>query len=585
MFHSIRLRIAVPFVLLTLLMMLGLGVYISYYTQQTYLNNLDAQLIGQAHLIANTISASPEILNEPDQTNSLARRSAGLIGARVTVLSPTGAVLGESDEDPAQMENHLDRPEIQQALTQGQGTSTRYSDTIGYQMMYSAVPIILDGQILGFVRVALPLAQIQSDVTNLQRTITAVTLLAAALTILMAVVIAGRTTRPLQKLAEAARRLSSGELNTRLIPATPDEVGQLTRTFNHMAEELKTRIEELEAERSKTAAVLQEMTDGVLIVDRIGLVQMINPAAEKMFAVKQENALGRTVAEVFRDHQIVDLWQGAVETGAAQAATLEIGSMRLYLHGSAAPFGQALPGSILFVFQNLTRVRQLEKVRRDFISNISHELRTPLASLKALTETLQEGALEDPPAARKFLLRMETEVDALSQMVSELLELSRIESGRVPIKLIPTHPDEILTSVIERMHLQAERAGVRVRLDCPIDLPMILSDPVRLEQVVVNLFHNAIKFTPQDGTITLKAEQQNGSVLFSVSDTGIGIPAADLPRIFERFYKVDRARSGGGTGLGLAIARHIVQAHGGKIWAESREGVGSTFSFSIPIAH
>jgi two-component system phosphate regulon sensor histidine kinase PhoR len=585
MFRSIRLRIAVPYVLLTLLMMLGLGVYISYYAQQTYLENLDRQLIGQALLIADTISASPEILDEPDQTNSLARRSAGLLGARVTVLSRTGVVLGESNEDPAQMENHLDRPEIQQALTQGQGTSTRYSDTIGYQMRYSAVPIILDGQLLGFVRVALPLVQIQSDVAHLQRTITAVTLLAAVLTILIAVVIAGRTTRPLQELAEAARRLSGGELNTRLIPAAPDEVGQLTQAFNHMAEELKTRIEELEAERSKTAAVLQEMTDGVLIVDRNGLVQMINPAAEKMFAVKQENALGRTVAEVFRDHQIVDLWQGAVETGAAQAATLEIGSKRLYLHGSAAPFGQALPGSILFVFQNLTRVRQLEKVRRDFISNISHELRTPLASLKALAETLQEGALDDPPAARKFLLRMETEVDALSQMVSELLELSRIESGRVPIKLIPTHPEQILTSVIERMHLQAERAGVKVQLDCPIDLPMILSDPVRLEQVVVNLFHNAIKFTPDGGTVTLKAEQQNGSVLFSVSDTGSGIPAPDLLRIFERFYKVDRARSGGGTGLGLAIARHIIEAHGGKIWAESREGVGSTFSFSIPIAH
>jgi len=236
------------------------------------------------------------------------------------------------------------------------------------------------------------------------------------------------------------------------------------------------------------------------------------------------------------------------------------------------------------LFQDLTRIRRLETVRRDFISNISHELRTPLASLKTLTETLRTGALEDPPAARRFIYRMETEVDALTHMVSELLELTRIESGQVPLKLKAVAPKKILTKAKERLGVQAERNHLEIKLDCPKKLPRVQADRPRLGQVLVNLLHNAIKFTPEGGEIFLSARLQGNTILFSVHDTGSGIPADDLPRIFERFYKTDPARSSGGTGLGLAIARHLVEAHGGRIWAESIEGQGSTFYFTIPVA-
>jgi two-component system phosphate regulon sensor histidine kinase PhoR len=242
------------------------------------------------------------------------------------------------------------------------------------------------------------------------------------------------------------------------------------------------------------------------------------------------------------------------------------------------------------VLTNLSRQRYLETVRRDFVSNISHELRTPLASLKALTETLQSGALDDPPAAQRFLQRMETEVDALTQMVAELLELSRIESGRVPMEMRQTRAQDIITSSVDRLRMQAERARLKLIIDLPEDLPEISADPARLEQVMVNLLHNAIKFTPPGGEICIRARTtvdestQKPVLIFSVQDTGVGIPADMLPRIFERFYKGDRARSGGGTGLGLAIARHTVEAHQGKIWAESETGKGSTFYFSIPIS-
>jgi two-component system phosphate regulon sensor histidine kinase PhoR len=315
---------------------------------------------------------------------------------------------------------------------------------------------------------------------------------------------------------------------------------------------------------------------------------MVNLAAERLFGIEQKSVLTHSLAEVLREHQLIELWQRCQETGESQSISLNMSERHLYLEVIATPLSQALHGNTLMLFQNQTRVRQIEKVRRDFISNISHELRTPLASLKALTETLQEGALDDPPAAHRFLQRMETEVDALSLMVSELLELSRIESGQVPLQFQETTPIDLITKAVERLSLQAERAGLVINIVCPDDLPSIQADPSRLEQVLVNLLHNAIKFTPSGGTITVQASQQNDSqkknnILFFVRDSGIGIASDDLPRIFERFYKADRARSGSGTGLGLAIARHQVEAHGGKIWAESIEGRGSTFYFTIPL--
>jgi two-component system phosphate regulon sensor histidine kinase PhoR len=331
------------------------------------------------------------------------------------------------------------------------------------------------------------------------------------------------------------------------------------------------------------AAVLEEMTDGVLIVAEDGRVQLVNSAIESMFEVRSAHVVGKSLIEALRNHQIQELIEACRRSGETVAGVVEITGRGLYLQCIAKPLGHPMPGSILLLFQNLTRMRRLETVRQDFVSNISHELRTPLASLKALTETLQDGALDDPPAARDFLARMETEVDALSQMVEELLELTRIESGRTPLKLAPTSAERLLRTAVERLSVQAERRGLQLELDCPDDLPLILADFHRLEQVVVNLLHNAIKFTPPGGRVTLSARLSGEEVRFDVADTGIGIQVEDLERIFERFFKSDRARTGGGVGLGLAIARHMVEAHGGRIWAESREGQGSTFSFTIPV--
>lgn len=384
---------------------------------------------------------------------------------------------------------------------------------------------------------------------------------------------AGRYYRLRRDIDEYAVRAREGytETQVRELQSLSSAVTLLTSTFSL---ELST----LEDERSRLATVLDQITDGVLIADSYGIVQFANPAAGRLF--QTTHPVDRSIVEVVRHHQLVEAWRRCQETRQLQSESVEVPTRHQYLQLVVIP-DQHSSGSLLLV-QDLTRIRRLETVRRDFVSNLSHELRTPLASLKALTETLQDGALDDPPAARRFIDQIQTEVDALSQMVTELLELSRIESGRFSLDLRSVTAHELLDSASRRMKLQAERAGLNLRVECAEALPEVQIDLQRLEQVLVNLIHNAVKFTRAGGEITLIAEAATGEVRFAVRDTGIGIPAEDVPRIFERFYRVDKSRTGSGTGLGLSIAKHIVETHKGRIWVESIEGKGSTFYFTVP---
>jgi len=385
--------------------------------------------------------------------------------------------------------------------------------------------------------------------------------------------------RNLNRYAAFLRAIENGQEPVGELPDNLPGLEDFSHSVKTMALALSGRTTAVEAERARLAAVLDRMTDGVLIADAGGQVQFANPAVERLFDIQK--AVGRRVVEVLHQPRLIETWQSSRETGETREESVELSARKRFLQLVVLPDLQA--GGSLLLVQDLTRVRRLETVRRDFVSNISHELRTPLASLKALTETLRDGALEDPKAASRFLGRIETEVDALSQMATELLELSRIESGQVPLELKSVSAAALLFSAAERMRAQVERAGLVLRIDTSQDMTEVRADPPRLEQVLVNLIHNAVKFTRPGGEVILAAYTEENFVCFSVRDTGEGIPADDLERIFERFYKADRARSGGGTGLGLSISRHLVEAHGGRIWAESTEGQGSTFHFTIPI--
>ncbi|GJM41347.1 MAG: hypothetical protein DHS20C20_16290 [Ardenticatenaceae bacterium] len=424
-----------------------------------------------------------------------------------------------------------------------------------------------------------------SDCVRQAVSFTAVLLLVLAAAI--AFPIAARTTQPVRQLTSVIRRISKGEWDARVIPQTRDEMGELIFTFNEMIDSLKQHHLTLLEENDQFNTVLNYMADGVLITDSVGNVRLINPAASKLFSLSEKSALAHTFAEVVRQHQLIELWHRSQNEGQIVTAAVEIGR-DLFLQAIVTPFRERQAEGYLIILQDLTTVRHLQTVRRDFISNISHELRTPLASLRVIIETLQDSAYDDPETAVHFLNRAAGEVDVLTQMVQELLELSRIESGQVPLHLQATAVADLLLVPTERLKLQAERAKVNLILDLPAALPPALADPTRIHQVISNLLHNAIKFTPEGGTITLKAhaDDAKNEVIFSVHDDGVGIAKEDLGRIFERFYKSDRARTRGrgGTGLGLAISRHIVEVHNGRIWVKSKENKGSSFYFSLPIA-
>jgi two-component system phosphate regulon sensor histidine kinase PhoR len=391
------------------------------------------------------------------------------------------------------------------------------------------------------------------------------------------------------RLTRAIREFRSAGLSDPVnIRASTQELAGLARAVRVIVDDNARHLSALGAERDRLAAVLNQLTDGVLIANAAGEVQYANPACAQLFGIA--DPVGRSVTEVLRNHNLVEAWELSRQGGTLHSAVVELPARHRFLQLIAMPDLHA--GGSLLLVQDLTRLRRLETVRQDFVSNISHELRTPLAALKALAETLEAGALQDPEAAPRFLKRMVTEVDSLAQMAQELLELSAIESGKEELQLEAQDPRELLEVAADRMRMQADRAGLALYVRADHDLPQVRADARRLQQVLVNLIHNAIKFTPPGGEIALAAEAiQDGAagvssayVRFSVSDTGQGIPMEDLPRIFERFYRTDKARRKGGTGLGLSIARHIVEAHGGKIWAESIEGRGSVFHIDIPQA-
>ncbi|MBL8101204.1 MAG: PAS domain-containing protein [Anaerolineales bacterium] len=363
------------------------------------------------------------------------------------------------------------------------------------------------------------------------------------------------------------------------LPTDLKDIETLSNSIASLKADFELRLSNLDSQSARLSTVLEQLTDGVLIADAQGQVQFANPAACKLFDTN--DPLDHSVAEIVRNHQLIEAWRRCQQTRETQSESVELPIRRQFLQLIVIP--DTHEGGSLLLVQDLTRVRRLETVRRDFISNVSHELRTPLASLKALTETLQNGALSDPQAGPRFLGRITTEVDALTQMAQELLDLSRIESGQVELIRALLEPKKLLSSAADRMKMQAERAGLKLTVVCADDLPMINVDKSRLEQVLVNLIHNSVKFTKPGGEIFLEAAPANGGVRCAVRDTGSGIPAESLSRIFERFYRVDRSRTGSGTGLGLSISKHIVEAHGGKIWAESEEGKGCAIFFEIPV--
>ncbi len=401
-----------------------------------------------------------------------------------------------------------------------------------------------------------------------------------AITIIVAVLVSRVTTGPLKKITNVLQDISEGQLGQQIEVTSNDEVGDLTSAFNLMSTKIKELVLLLTNERDLMQVILSNMGDSIFVVDADSTVVVFNTAAEKLLRLSSKEVKGWKFSQRVHNNELNDILQRCLKTREQQAGTIVISPQKVFLGVIATPLKDR--GGCLLLLQDLTQMQRLQAMRRDFVSNISHELRTPIASIKALAETLIGGTVNDTKTAKDFLSKLNTEVDKVTQIVQELSELSRIESGEGILKKVAFHIDEVIDASLKRLKTQADRAEVAIAATYNSELPQVVGDSDKIEQVLINLLHNSIKFTTPKGSVDVTAQTSGKYVEVTVSDTGKGIPADDLPRIFERFYKVDRARSGGGTGLGLAVAKHVVEAHGGKIWAESIEGQGSTLHFTIP---
>jgi two-component system phosphate regulon sensor histidine kinase PhoR len=528
-----------------------------------------------------------ELVNRHDESKLQEQISllAKETNARITLIRATGEVLADSSEQPAKMENHRDRLEIEQAETSELGVSTRYSGTIHQPMMYVARrnnqgPV-------RYVRIALPLDAVVAEIRWLHRvvwTAIGITLVSA---LVLSMVIARRISAPLVRLSGAANSIAQGDYGKKVLISSADEVGALAASFNAMSEACAAQIAQMDRDREQLRAIFRSMVEGVLVLDAEQTILFANEAASQLLGVPLQSAQGQKIWQVFRHRQLNEAIANILASDEPYRCDLEWAASErraLALQGARLP-GQPHRGAVL-VFHDITHLRKLETVRQDFVANVSHELKTPLAAIQATVETLLDGAMHDPEHNTRFLERIRESGDRLHRLVQDLLSLARIESSQAPLELEPIVLPLAVAACIARHADRAKAKNLHLIAESAQELVTALGDEEALSEILDNLVDNAIKYTPDRGTITLRWFAEGGNAILQVVDTGVGIPEKDLPRIFERFYRVDKARSRelGGTGLGLSIVKHLVHAMGGKIMAASDVGGGSVFSMAVPLA-
>jgi two-component system phosphate regulon sensor histidine kinase PhoR len=531
-------------------------------------------------------AAEPTLASLENLCRDLARGA----GARLTVIEPAGRVLCDSEKDPATLENHGNRPEIRAALEGRTGTTVRFSSTLEENLLYVAVPFPYQGQ-RGAVRYAVSVASLGKALAGLRRDLVLGALAALALVILVSAMLARRLAVPLRELRQGAARFAAGEFSRALPVPAFEEFAVVTEEMNRMAGQLDERIRREVRQRQELEAVLSSMVEGVLAFDREANLISLNGAAATLLGVKAEQVRGRSIQEAVRNPEL----QEFVALTLSQAVTQEreisffddAGERFIQAHGTGLTDATGSRIGALIVLNDVTSIRRLERMRRDFVANASHEIRTPVTSLKGFIETLQDGAIDDPEAARRFLAIMKKNADRLHAIIEDLLNLSRIEReaerGEVPLEQAALRG--IVEEALEACDGGLQAKEIRVELDCPRDL-QVRANPSLLVQAIVNLIDNAAKYSEAGSAVTITCRETERGVAVAVRDSGPGIPREHLPRLFERFYRVDKGRSRnlGGTGLGLSIVKHIVQAHSGEITVESEPGAGSTFTILLPKA-
>jgi two-component system phosphate regulon sensor histidine kinase PhoR len=598
-------RILLAYLIIVPLLLISLELYLSSVIKDSYISKLRESLIIQAHLIADQIPMS--------LTDNLDRPCKGFkekTGARVTIIDSSGHVLGDSDETSKRMENHSTRPEIKDADFSGVGSSIRFSKTIQRNLFYLAIAINQDSN-KKFLRLSVSLHDVETAINKIRMKIISASIITFFIIVAIGLFQTKRITKSIEEIAAFSEDIRTGNFKRRLFLKERGELGELGKNISNMAQELNKRLTQSEEEKNKMEAILRNMSDGLILTDTKGRIILSNSAVRNLFGIESDIG-GKTLMEAFRKAELLEIIDNVIENKEGVSREIEVSYPKeLYLMVTAAPYTvQKEISGVVLTFHDITRLRRLEEVRKDFVANVSHEIKTPITAIKGYAETLLDGALDDRENAQRFLETIKNHSERLNTLVNDLLTLSRIELGDIKIEKTNVDLNEVVDAVFGTLKDKARGKGLYLKKQISPELKEIKADRNRLIQILLNLVDNGIKFT-EEGGITIKVQSSKfkvqsppyppftkggqGEISDSslgdfveilVEDTGIGIPKKHLTRLGERFYRVDRARSRelGGTGLGLAIVKHLIKAHGWEMRIESTEGVGTALHIISPVS-
>lgn len=577
-------RLFLPYLLLLCVATGSVGFFAALRLRTTYLEQTRQSLSRQAELLWDL--ASPKIESgDLAGVEQLVQSLHDPVRYRLTIIAGDGKVLGDNEADPGRMENHLNRPEVAEALARGEGSAVRHSDTIDTDLLYVARrETTADGKSF-FVRCAVHLSDLDRELRVVYAAIGAISLLAMCVAAALCYYLASVHSEPVREVAAFANALSRGELNRRFHPSGGGEIGTLTTSLNTMAESLSELIEQTTNDRAELSAILASMSEGVIAADRSQRILLANEKAAELLDFDAAGAIGKALWEVLRIEPILRAATDAL-AGEEMRAFPVSPTMGRHLEITVRQYPlTGRPTGIVIVAHDTTRSVRYQELRKEFVANVSHELRTPLTVIKGFTETLQEGALRDPEKGPQFLATINKHVDQLTNLVNDLLELSRLEGSPELPRPVSVDVSALARRITELLLPAAQKKKQTLRLESGVNLPRVLGNPDYIDRAIANLVDNAIKYTQEGGTIGVTVGSNDSEVFVEVADNGLGIPADDIPRIFERFYRVDRSRSRemGGTGLGLSIVKHVAQVHGGGIDVSSTPGAGSRFRLHFPI--
>ena len=585
---SFRSRIIWSYILLIIIPFVFVAVLLDKKLEELALADIKTSLIKQAYLIESLVKKEDLDKNNRPRLDQLAKDVNAKIKSRVTLIDKLGVVLADSEKSAAEvpaMENHADRPEVKTAFSGSTGEDIRYSKTLKIDMLYIALPISAGRDVIGVIRLALPLEQVHRILGTTRQTIIFSLLFALALAFVIGSLLSRSIIKPLNRIIYVSRKFAQGDFNHQLYQNSRDEIGELALTLNAMAEDIQNKIREVELQNQQLQTIFQSMVEGIILVDKSLAIVTVNAPIERIFGVPGQDIKGRLFLEVIPNNDIADIFSQVLKSGELLTKELSIvwPVNRIFQLNASPIFQKKEVNGCLLVMHDVTEIRKLERVRSDFVANVSHELKTPLTSIKGFVETLIEGALEDKENARHFLQIIQEHTDRLNNLINDLLDLSYLESKGIKLENQSFILNDLVDKVLGGFRVQIQKRSLGVNSEIPAGISLE-ADRAKIEQVLTNLVDNAIKFNREKGSIRIYSQEQNGKIKVIIEDSGLGIPPKDLPRIFERFYRVDKARSRemGGTGLGLAIVKHIVELHGGTAGVESNEGLGSKFWFILP---